>query len=98
MTAMREPIRARVLVSGEVQGVGFRQATVLEAERLGGLAGTVKNLRDGRVEVVVEGERGKVEALVGWCKVGPRLARVSDVQVSYGTAHGDLAPFGIAWS
>jgi acylphosphatase len=95
---MREPIRARVLVSGDVQGVGFRQATIEEAERLGGLTGTVKNLVDGRVEVVVEGERGKVEALVAWCRAGPRLARVSDLQVSYGTARGDLGPFGIAWS
>ena len=95
---MRQPIRARVLVSGDVQGVGFRQATIEEAERLGGLTGTVKNLTDGRVEVVVEGERGKVEALVAWCEVGPRLARVSGVQVSYGTARGDLGPFGIAWS
>jgi acylphosphatase len=95
---MREPIRARVLVSGEVQGVGFRQATVDEAERLAGLTGTVKNLPDGRVEVVVEGERATVEALVAWCRVGPRHARVSDVQVTYGTARGDLAPFGIAWS
>jgi acylphosphatase len=94
---MGESIRARVLVSGDVQGVGFRQATVHEAERLGGLTGTVKNLRDGRVEVVVEGERGKVEALVAWCRIGPRLARVSGVQASYGRANGDLSPFGIGW-
>ena len=95
---MRERVRARVLISGDVQGVGFRQATVHEAERLGGLAGAVKNLPDGRVEVVVEGERGNVEALVAWCRAGPRLARVSDLQVSFGPARGDLGPFGIGWS
>ncbi|HET9599840.1 MAG TPA: acylphosphatase [Anaeromyxobacteraceae bacterium] len=95
---MRESIRARVLVSGDVQGVGFRQATVEEAGRVGALAGWVKNLPDGRVEVVVEGERGEVEALVAWLRVGPRLARVSGVQVDWGTVRGDLAPFGIAWS
>jgi acylphosphatase len=95
---MRELIRAHVRVEGEVQGVGFRQATVHEAERIGGLAGSVKNLPDGRVEVLVEGERGKVEVLVAWLRVGPRLARVSDVQVTYSTPSGDLGRFGIAWA
>jgi acylphosphatase len=67
-----------VLVSGRVQGVGFRLACVNEAVRLG-LAGYVRNLEDGRVEVVVRGEPDQVAALLAWCRVGPPAASVGEV-------------------
>jgi acylphosphatase len=89
--------RAHVVVSGRVQGVAFRIATVEEAQRLGGLQGWVRNLRDGRVEAVAEGERSKVEALVAWCRRGPPPARVTDVQVSWEPARGDLGTFDISY-
>ncbi len=89
-------IRVRLLVSGRVQGVAFRQSTVDEARRLG-VAGWVKNLPDGRVEAVVEGERSRVEALVAWCRRGPRLARVDGVAVTPEEPRGDAGPFDIAW-
>ncbi len=89
--------RAHILVSGRVQGVAFRIATVEEAQRLGGLAGWVRNLRDGRVEALAEGERSKVEALVAWCHRGPPPARVMDVEVSWQAAQGDLGPFDISY-
>jgi acylphosphatase len=88
--------RAHVVISGRVQGVAFRIATVEEAQRLG-LDGWVRNLRDGRVEALVEGERPKVEALVAWCHHGPPPARVMDVQVSWEPAQGGLGPFDITY-
>ncbi|HEX9289165.1 MAG TPA: acylphosphatase [Anaeromyxobacteraceae bacterium] len=88
--------RAHVVIAGRVQGVAFRAATVDEARRLG-LAGWVRNLPDGRVEALAEGGRPAVEAFVAWCRRGPRLARVDDLQVTWETPRGDLAPFDIAF-
>jgi acylphosphatase len=88
--------RAHIVVSGRVQGVAFRIATVEEARRLG-LEGWVRNLRDGRVEALAEGERPKVEALVAWCRHGPPPARVMDVEVSWEPAQGGLGPFDISY-
>ncbi len=96
-TGARAAARAHVFVSGRVQGVAFRVATVEEAQRLGGLRGWVRNLRDGRVEALVEGERPKVEALVAWCHHGPPPARVMDVRVSWQPPAGDLGPFDIGY-
>jgi acylphosphatase len=72
-------VRRRVVVSGRVQGVWFRDSCRRQAE-LEGLAGWVRNLPDGRVEAVFEGEAPAVDSLVHWCREGPRLAQVSDVQ------------------
>jgi acylphosphatase len=69
-----------VWVSGEVQGVFFRYET-RERARGEGLAGWVRNLPDGRVEAVFEGDDGPVERLVRWCHQGPDGARVSGVEV-----------------
>jgi acylphosphatase len=76
---MTEPVAARLLVSGRVQGVGFRAATVHEARRLG-LSGHVRNLADGRVEIVAVGAGEAIEALAGWLRTGPPLARVDTVE------------------
>jgi acylphosphatase len=74
-------IRRKVLVSGRVQGVGYRVACAREAGAAG-LAGRVRNLPDGQVEAVFEGPRSEVEALVAWCRRGPRSAVVRAVHVS----------------
>jgi acylphosphatase len=87
-------VRARILVSGEVQGVFFRHSTVDEARRLG-LAGFVRNLADGRVEAEAEGERAAVEALVRWCHRGPPAARVDAVQVDWMAPTGAAGPFTV---
>ncbi len=76
---MSEPIRTRVIVTGRVQGVWFRQRTVEMAEGLG-LAGWVRNLPDGSVEAVFEGVPARVEQAVAWCGHGPDRARVDSVQ------------------
>jgi acylphosphatase len=89
---VRDTARARILVSGLVQGVGYRFSTVEEAGRLG-LAGWVRNLPDGRVEALAEGPRPLVEELVAWCRRGPPAARVTGVEVEWSAAAGDLAGF-----
>jgi acylphosphatase len=70
----------RCLVAGRVQGVYYRAATADEAARLS-LDGWVKNLADGRVEVVAAGERESIAALARWLWKGPPAARVDAVYV-----------------
>jgi len=74
-------VRRRVVVHGFVQGVGFRMA-VERAARPRGVAGWVRNRPDGTVEAVFEGEAEHVEALVDFCRSGPRGAEVERLEVS----------------
>ena len=76
-----EVIRRRVVVRGKVQGVGFRYYANAEAARLG-VAGFVRNLSDGSVEVEVEGERDAVASLVDWARTGPPSASVESAEVT----------------
>lgn len=73
-------VRARVLIAGRVQGVGFRFAArqVAQQQRL---SGWVRNRTDGSVEAVVQGESAGVQAFLDWCRRGPRGAAVTEVQV-----------------
>ena len=73
--------RVRVTVSGRVQGVFFR-ATCAARARERGLSGWVRNSPDGRVEAVFEGPEEDVDALVEWCRLGPELAVVQDVEIA----------------
>jgi len=72
--------RRHLFVAGKVQGVFYRASAAAQAEALG-LAGWVRNRRDGRVEAVVEGPHGAVEAFVAWAHRGPPAARVDAVEV-----------------
>jgi acylphosphatase len=72
--------RVRVVVAGDVQGVGYRWSTREHAGALG-LAGWVRNRPDGRVEAVFEGPAADVDAMVAWCRKGPRWSTVSDLDV-----------------
>jgi acylphosphatase len=74
-------VRRRVIVRGFVQGVGFRVSLSRTAQSRG-VAGWVRNRADGTVEAVFEGSPNAVEAVVGWCKAGPRGAVVEDVEVT----------------
>ena len=74
-------IRRRLVVHGDVQGVGYRWSCVRQAERLG-VAGWVCNQPDGTVELAVEGSPQAVEALVAWSRRGPSDADVSYLEVS----------------
>jgi acylphosphatase len=77
-------------VSGRVQGVWYRDSCRAEARRLG-VAGWVRNLRDGRVEAVFEGEPDAVEAMVSWCHEGPPHALVTRVEVADEPPEGETA-------
>lgn len=74
-------IRRRVVVSGRVQGVYYRDSCRSVARRLG-VRGWVRNLTDGTVEIVGEGPAESVEQLVDWCRDGPPHAVVRDVRVT----------------
>ncbi len=87
-------VRARILVSGRVQGVAYRAFTRQEAVRRN-LLGGVRNLDDGRVEVEVEGEKESIADLIEALKEGPALARVDDLQVMWSAATGQYKDFRI---
>jgi acylphosphatase len=87
-------VRIRLRVSGTVQGVFYRQSTAIEAQRLG-LAGAVRNLPDGSVEVVAEGARAAVEELAAWCRRGPPAARVEAVEATWESPTGDGGRFTV---
>jgi acylphosphatase len=80
--------RVHVFISGQVQGVGFRWFCREEAlrRRLGGF---VRNLPDGRVEAVFEGEPASVDDMLEWCRTGPDWARVAAVETREERPAGD---------
>ncbi|MBA2322149.1 MAG: acylphosphatase [Deltaproteobacteria bacterium] len=73
--------RIQIRVQGRVQGVSYRDATRVEAERLG-LTGWVRNLQDGAVVLEAQGDDDRLSALEAWCRVGPPSARVEAVEVA----------------
>ena len=91
-----EKIRAHIFVSGRVQGVFFRENTRKKAERLN-VSGWVKNLRDGRVEAVLEGERQNVENMVNWARKGPIWAKIEALDVIWEDYSGQFASFKIEY-
>ncbi len=72
--------RVRLFVTGKVQGVFFRQTLKVMAKK-NNIFGWVKNLKDGRVEAVLEGDGERVSRLIQWAHGGPANARVEDVQI-----------------
>lgn len=74
--------RAHVWISGEVQGVFYRAST-REQARQQGVAGWVRNLNDGRVEAVFEGQESALQSMVDWCHDGSPAADVTDVRVEW---------------
>jgi acylphosphatase len=90
-------VRAHVLVSGRVQGVFFRFETRRLAGRLG-IAGWVRNRRDGRVEAVFEGEKEAVERMVEFCRHGPSGARVTNAEVRWEEPTGEFEGFKVRYS
>lgn len=73
-------VRKRVAVSGRVQGVFFRDSC-REQANAADVAASARNLEDGSVEVVLEGERDAVERVIEWCRRGPEGAQVESVEV-----------------
>ena len=85
----------RAVVHGRVQMVGFRAFVIRHAGEAG-LSGTVRNLDDGSVEVVLEGSRGSVERMLDLLRVGPTHARVERVDVEHESATGTLPAMMVA--
>lgn len=73
--------RVKIIVSGRVQGVYFRYFTQNKAKELGVL-GSVRNLEDGRVEIIAEAEQAVLNDFIHWCHKGPITARVDTVEIT----------------
>jgi len=94
---MKPEKRIRALISGRVQGVFYRASTRDEAKRLG-LTGWVRNLRDGRVELVAEGSEEAIKKLISWCWDGPPYAKVEEVLVQEEEPTGEFEDFEIRYT
>jgi len=84
--------RAHVFVSGRVQGVFFRYETRRKARRHG-VTGWIRNMVNGRVEAIFEGEESDVKALVDFCSEGPPAAKVANVDVRWEAYAGEFQDF-----
>jgi acylphosphatase len=82
VTEEQEKVRARIVISGRVQGVFFRQETKDRARTLS-VTGWITNRSDGRVEAVFQGSRESVDSMIEWCRQGPSLADVESVEVNW---------------
>ncbi|MDD5144743.1 MAG: acylphosphatase [Candidatus Pacebacteria bacterium] len=88
--------RAHIFISGRVQGVFFRETAKKKADRFG-VSGWVKNLKDGRVEAVLEGDEEKVGSLVKWAKRGPFFAKVNNLEFFKEDYKGEFSSFEIRY-
>ena len=86
--------RARILITGLVQGVFFRREMTELARRLG-ISGWVRNLPNGKVEALAEGEKGRLNELIRFCQVGPPGAAVRKVEVEWSDYLGEFRGFRI---
>lgn len=93
---MSEMQRATILVHGRVQGVFFRDSTMRKARELG-LTGFVRNLPDGTVQIVAQGPRHALDALIHWSHEGPPAAVVSNVEVNYGVPESGISDFTVSY-
>lgn len=85
-------VRAHIVVIGYVQGVFFRHS-MSQVARKAGVTGWVRNLADGRVEAVVEGDQANVQAVVDWCHEGPPHATVERVEFSWEPPRQEFSGF-----
>ena len=90
------PEQLHVVISGLVQGVGYRHATYRRALECG-VTGWVRNLPNGDVEAVFQGDRATVDRMLQWCQDGPALARVERVQEIWETPSENLDHFQIVF-
>ena len=88
--------RVHIIVKGIVQGVFFRENTKNIAKKLG-LKGYAKNLSDGTVEVIAEGNKKELEELIEFCKVGPSSARVDDINIEFDNPKNEFKEFQVKY-
>ncbi len=91
-----EKVRIHAFVSGLVQGVNFRFYTKMLADKLG-LKGWIKNLPDGRVEVVAEGSENEINELIKFLKKGPKGAKVLNIEIEKEEYKGEFKYFDIIY-
>lgn len=87
-------VRAHLYIEGEVQGVFFRRSAKNKADELG-VMGLVRNRRDGSVEAIAQGPKGKVDSFIKWCKKGPPFAKVEKVEIEWKKNLEDFDEFEI---
>ena len=93
---MTEKARARIIVSGRVQGVCFRMETKYAAKRYG-ISGWARNLQDGTVEAEFEGDADSIRSLIDWCRKGPPAADVKSIDVEWKNYKGEFNEFIIVY-
>ena len=93
---MKDLRRCHLVVSGMVQGVFYRASTRQKAQELG-LSGWVRNLADGRVEIVAEGAEASVQKLIQWAHTGPSSSRVNGVNVVEESPTGEFSNFQVRY-
>ena len=86
--------RSRLIITGLVQGVFFRREITFLARRMR-VTGWTRNLQDGSVEVVAEGEKEALDKLIQFCRIGPAGARIDQVRVEWGDFKGEFRGFRI---
>jgi acylphosphatase len=86
--------QAHVFIFGDVTGVGYRSWTFRQARKLG-LVGWVRNVSEGQVEAVFEGDEEKVKEMIALCHAGPEVSWVEKVEVKWEKAMGEYTEFGI---
>jgi acylphosphatase len=89
--------RVHVFVSGRVQGVAYRYFVERRAAEIP-VTGWVRNLRDGRVEIMAEGEKADLEGFLGVLRQGPRMANVDDLDILWEDYRGDYEDFRIEFT
>jgi acylphosphatase len=93
-SAPERPVRAQIMVSGRVQGVGYRAFAARVAAK-NGLVGGVRNREDGRVEVEVEGPKAVIETVLHELRAGPPAARVTQIETNWSPATERFSSFSI---
>jgi len=88
--------RVHVVISGRVQGVWFRASTRDKAQQLG-LTGWIKNTSEGNVEAVFEGEEKLINEMLDWCRHGPPLSEVKNVEIKKRRPSNDFDDFSIKY-
>ena len=88
--------RVHILVSGKVQGVFFRQALKVVAKK-NNVLGWVRNLKDGRVEAIVEGDNKSINSVIEWTHIGPANSRVDDTEVSNEEFKNEFSTFDVLY-
>ena len=88
--------RVHLLVTGKVQGVFFRQALKVVAKK-NNVLGWVRNLKDGRVEAILEGDNKSINSVIEWTRIGPANSRVDDIEVSNEEFKNEFLTFDVLY-